>query len=389
MSGSLAMFAGAGAAQSVSPGVADADAAARNAASVLILAGGTGGHIFPGIAVAQALRERGVPVLWLGSDGGLETQLVPKAGIELRTLPVRGVRGKGLLVRLAAPFRVAAAVHRAWRLIGRERPRSALALGGFAAGPAGVAAWLRRVPLLVHEQNRVPGVTNRILARFARRRLCGFHGALAGGEWVGNPVRAVIAALPEPAVRYAARSGPLHLLVLGGSQGAYGLNVVLPQVLQQIVPTRPLLIRHQSGAKQFAQTQQAYLAAGVNATVDAFIDDMAGAYAWADIVVCRAGALTLAELCAAGLPAVLVPFPAAVDDHQTRNAGALVEAGGARLVAEGDGFALRLAAALSDLCSGDADAARARLLAMAQGARTLAKPDAADRIADLCLQVAA
>jgi len=389
MSGSLAMFAGAGAAQSVSPGAADADAAARNAASVLILAGGTGGHIFPGIAVAQALRERGVPVLWLGSDGGLETQLVPKAGIDLRTLPVRGVRGKRIGTLLAAPFRIAAAVYRAWRLIGRERPRSALALGGFAAGPAGVAAWLRRVPLLVHEQNRVPGVTNRILARFARRRLCGFAGALAGGEWVGNPVRTAIAALSEPAARYAVRSGPLRLLVLGGSQGAHGLNVVLPQVLPQSTQPLPLHVRHQSGPKQFALTQQAYLGAGVTASVDAFIDDMAAAYAWADLVVCRAGALTLAELCAAGLPAVLVPFPAAVDDHQTRNAAALVEAGGARLVAEGDGFAVRLAAALAELCAGEVDAARARLLAMAQAAQTLAKPDAAARIADACLQVAA
>lgn len=389
MSGSLAMFAGAGTPVSSMRSAADANAAARAAASVLILAGGTGGHIFPGIAVAQVLRERGVPVLWLGSDGGLETQLVPKAGIDLRTLPVRGVRGKRIGALLAAPFRIAGAIYRAWRLVGHERPRSALALGGFAAGPAGIAAWLRRVPLLVHEQNRVPGITNRILARFARRRLCGFAGALPGGEWVGNPVRAAIAALPEPSARHAARSGPLHLLVLGGSQGAYGLNVVLPQILQQITPARPLLVHHQSGPKQFAQTQQAYLAAGVDATVDAFIDDMAGAYAWADLVVCRAGALTLAELCAAGLPAVLVPFPAAVDDHQTRNAAALVEAGGARLVAEGDGFALRLAAALSDLCAGDADAARLRLLSMAQAARTLAKPDAAARIAELCLQVAA
>lgn len=389
MSGSLAMFAGAGTQPAASREAAHADATLRDAATVLILAGGTGGHIFPGIAVAQALRERGVPVLWLGSDGGLETQLVPKAGIALRTLPVRGVRGKRIGALLAAPFRIAGAVYRAWRLIGQVRPRSALALGGFAAGPAGIAAWLRRVPLLVHEQNRVPGVTNRILARFARRRLCGFAGALAGGEWVGNPVRAVIAALPEPCERYASRTGALRLLVLGGSQGAYGLNVVLPQVLQHAAPALRPLIRHQSGAKQFAQTQQAYHAAGVDATVDAFIDDMAAAYSWADLVVCRAGALTLAELCAAGLPAVLVPFPAAVDDHQTRNAAAMVEAGGARLVAEGDSFAVRLANALAELCAGGTDAARERLLAMALAARTLAKPDAAAQIAELCLQVAA
>jgi UDP-N-acetylglucosamine--N-acetylmuramyl-(pentapeptide) pyrophosphoryl-undecaprenol N-acetylglucosamine transferase len=335
------------------------------------------------------LRARGVPVLWVGSDGGLETQLVPKAGIELRTLGVRGVRGKGLMTRLAAPLRVIVAVLSAWRILGAERPRSALALGGFAAGPAGVAAWLRGVPLLVHEQNRVPGVTNRILSHFAKKRLCGFAGALPGGEWIGNPVRAVIAALPPPSERLVGREGRLRLLVLGGSQGAYALNVVLPQVLQKVADDKRPRVRHQSGAKHLAQTQEIYKAAGIDAQVDAFIDDMAAAYAWADLVVCRAGALTLAELCAAGLAAILVPFPAAVDDHQTRNASALVEARAARLVAEGDGFADRLGAVLAQLCNGDSATARGRLLAMAQAARGLAKPDAASQIADLCVEVAA
>jgi UDP-N-acetylglucosamine--N-acetylmuramyl-(pentapeptide) pyrophosphoryl-undecaprenol N-acetylglucosamine transferase len=384
MNGFVAMFTGTGA-----PGEMRAPqpsaAAALGTAPVLILAGGTGGHIFPGIAVAQALRERGVPVLWLGSDGGLEASLVPKAGIELRTLPVRGVRGKRMTALLAAPFRIARAIWSAWRTIGAVRPRSALALGGFAAGPGGIAAWLRRVPLLVHEQNRVPGVTNRILARFAGKRLCGFAGALPGGEWIGNPVRAVIAALPDPGVRYAGRSGPLRVLVLGGSQGAHGLNIVLPLVLQRIDAAERPQIRHQSGPRQLTQTRGIYATAGITAQVDAFIDDMAAAYAWADLAICRAGALTLAELCAAGLPAVLVPFPAAVDDHQTRNAAALVEAGGAVLVAEGDGFAQRLGDALADLCAGGPATARARLAAMAQKSRTLAKPDAAARIADLCI----
>jgi len=388
MSGSIAMFAG-GAAEPSQGSVAHESAVARVAAPVLILAGGTGGHIFPGIAVAQTLRARGVPVLWVGSDGGLETQLVPKAGIELRTLGVRGVRGKGLMTRLAAPLRVIVAVLSAWRILGAERPRSALALGGFAAGPAGIAAWLRRVPLLVHEQNRVPGVTNRILSHFAKKRLCGFAGALPGGEWIGNPVRAVIAALPPPSERLVGREGRLRLLVLGGSQGAYALNVVLPQVLQKVAADKRPQVRHQSGAKHLAQTQEIYKAAGLDAQVDAFIDDMAAAYAWADLVVCRAGALTLAELCAAGLAAILVPFPAAVDDHQTRNASALVEARAARLVAEGDGFADRLGAVLAQLCNGDSATARGRLLAMAQAARGLAKPDAASQIADLCVEVAA
>lgn len=388
MSGFVAMFAGAGA--ETRPGsAADARSAAHDAAPVLILAGGTGGHIFPGIAVAQTLRARGVPVLWLGSDGGLEAQLVPKAGIELRTLAVRGIRGKGWTARLAAPVRIVRSVIAAWRVLGAARPRSALAFGGFAAGPGGVAAWLRRVPLLVHEQNRVPGVTNRILSHFAKRRLCGFAGALPGGEWIGNPVRAAIAALPPPRLRLAGRAGRLRLLVLGGSQGAYGLNVVLPQVLQRITAAERPQVHHQCGARHLAKTQEIYAAAGIDARVDAFIDDMTEAYAWADLVVCRAGALTLAELCAAGLAAILVPFPAAVDDHQTRNAAALVDAGAACLVAEGDGFAGRLGAVLAGLCAGEDAAVRERLLAMAEAARRLAKADAAARIADLCLEVAA
>lgn len=388
MSGCIAMFAGAGG-EVRRDDATDLRSAACESAPVLILAGGTGGHIFPGIAVAQALRARGVAVLWLGSDGGLETQLVPKAGIELRTLSVRGIRGKGWGARLAAPFRIAGGVFAAWRMLGTARPRSALAFGGFAAGPGGVAAWLRRVPLLVHEQNRVPGVTNRILSHFAKSRLCGFAGALAGGEWVGNPVRSSIAALPAPRQRLAAREGHLRLLVLGGSQGAVAINGVLPQVLQQMPPDLRPLVRHQSGARHLERTRELYAAARIDAQVDAFIDDMTQAYAWADLVVCRAGALTLAELCAAGLPAILVPFPAAVDDHQTRNASALVEAGAARLVAEGEAFAGRLGAALVALCAGDDATARERLATMADAARTLAKPDAAARIADLCLQVSA
>ncbi len=388
MSGYVAMFAGAGG-EVRHDNASHLRGAAHEAAPVLILAGGTGGHIFPGIAVAQALRARGVAALWLGSDGGLETQLVPKAGIELSTLAVRGIRGKGLTARLAAPFRIAAGVFTAWRLLGVARPRSALAFGGFAAGPGGVAAWLRRVPLLVHEQNRVPGVTNRILSHFAKRKLCGFAGALPGGEWVGNPVRLSIAALPPPRERLAGRDGRLRLLVLGGSQGAAALNLVLPHVLQQMPQGERPLVRHQSGARHVDKTREIYAAAAIDAQVDAFIDDMSQAYAWADLVVCRAGALTVAELCAAGLPAILVPFPAAVDDHQTRNASALVEAGGARLVAEGDAFADRLGAALAPLCAGGSAATRERLLAMAEAARGLAKPDAAARIADLCLEVSA
>jgi len=233
MNGSVAMRTAPGHAASA-PGAKAGIRSRRSDAPVMIMAGGTGGHIFPGIAVAQELRNRGVPVVWLGSDGGLETRLVPQAGIDIETIAISGVRGKGALTLLAAPLRIARALWSAWRLFGRVRPRTAIAFGGFAAGPGGVAAWLRRVPLIVHEQNRIPGTTNRILSHLAKRRLCGFADAFAGGEWLGNPVRAAIASLAPPQERYAERRGNLRLLVLGGSQGAYGINVVLPQVLQRL-----------------------------------------------------------------------------------------------------------------------------------------------------------
>ncbi len=354
---------------------------------VLIMAGGTGGHIFPGIAVAQELQSRNIPVLWLGSAGGLETRLVPNAGLTIETIDIAGIRGKGMRTLIGAPLRILRAVNAAMRILRRAKPRSALSLGGFASGPGGIASWLSGVRLVVHEQNSVAGVTNRTLSHIAKKVLCGFDGALSHGEWVGNPVRKEISALPAPRERFAGRDGAIRLLVLGGSQGASGINITLPGVLGGLVE-RPQ-IRHQCGPKHLDKTRAAYATAGVEAHINAFIDDMATAYAWADVVVCRAGALTLAELCAAGLGAVLVPFPAAVDDHQTHNAQALVASGAARLIAEGDGFATRLSTALSELLVGSRDERRARLLTMANAARTLAKPDAAARIADACLAVAA
>ena len=351
---------------------------------VLIMAGGTGGHIFPGIAVANELRRRGVPVVWLGSSGRLETELVPKAGIALETLQIQGVRGKGLLKLLRTPFDVTRAVCAARRLLARLAPRSALSMGGFAAGPGGIAAWLRGVPLVVHEQNSIPGVTNRILSIFAKKRLCGFRGAFARGEWLGNPVRAEIGSVAPPEQRFAGRSGVLRLLVLGGSQGAQALNARVPEALALLQAAQRPEVRHQCGAKLADAARAAYAQAGVGASVEPFIDDMAGAYAWADLVLCRAGALTLAELAAAGIGAVLVPFPFAVDDHQTRNAQAAVAAGAALLLPENEADAARIAAVLGELL-----ADRARLLRMAQNSRALAKPDAAERIADVCMQVAA
>jgi len=307
---------------------------------------------------------------------------VPQAGLPIETLLIGGVRGKGVLTLLMAPLRIARAVLASWRIVRRVRPRSALALGGFACGPGGIAARLARVPLVVHEQNSIPGATNRTLSHFSQKALCGFSGALPNSEWVGNPVRGEIANVAPPAQRWANRAGAARLLVLGGSQGARALNECVPQALAKL-SQRPE-VRHQCGAKFADAARDAYATAGVKAGIEPFIDDMAGAYAWADLVVCRAGALTLAELAAAGAGSVLVPFPFAVDDHQTANARAWVDAGAALLLPESEASEERLASLLSELL-GD----RARLLAMAQAAHTLAKPDAAARIADVCLGVAA
>lgn len=350
---------------------------------VMIMAGGTGGHIFPGLAVADELAARKIPVVWLGAAGGLETRLVPQHGFRIDTLRIGGLRGKGVLTALSMPMRLASATFAARAILKRHTPRSVLSLGGYAAAPGGIAARLANVPLVVHEQNRIAGVTNRFLARGARRVLTGFADVFPQGEWVGNPVRASIAALPSPAVRYAGREGPLKLLVLGGSQGAQSLNAALPEVLRRRGSRLPVSVRHQCGAKHFDKARAAYLAAGIDADVVPFEDDMAAAYAWADMVICRAGALTLAELAAAGVPAILVPYPHAVDDHQTRNAEAMVAVGAARLVSETDDFVKHLGVVFEEVGE------RAKLLKMAMAARTLAKPDAAKRIADVCMEVGA
>jgi UDP-N-acetylglucosamine--N-acetylmuramyl-(pentapeptide) pyrophosphoryl-undecaprenol N-acetylglucosamine transferase len=274
-------------------------------------------------------------------------------------------------------------------LLRRIKPRSVLSMGGYVAGPGGIAAWLLRRPLLVHEQNRIAGFTNRQLAKFARRVLAGFDHALPGAEWVGNPVRAAIAALPAPAQRMAGRDSKRRLLVLGGSLGARALNLAIPQALARLSPEQRPDVLHQAGTRGIDEAREAYANAGVEAQVVPFIDDMAGSYGWADLVVCRAGALTLAELTASGLGALLVPFPHAVDDHQTRNAEALVAAGAAELIKEPglkgttldvEHLTQRLQALLGN---------RSTLVSMAEAARALAKPDAAQAIAQACVEVAA
>jgi len=356
---------------------------------VLIMAGGTGGHIFPGLAVAETLRGQGVPVMWLGAAGGMETRVVPAHHIPLHTVAVRGLRGKGWKARLLAPAMLLQALFASLALLRRIQPRSVLSMGGYVAGPGGLAAWLLRRPLLVHEQNRVAGFTNRRLASMARRVLTGFADALPQAEWVGNPVRQVIAQLPPPASRMAQHQNAPRLLVLGGSLGARALNLALPQALARLDPSQRPDVLHQCGARGIDETNAAYAETGVRAQVVPFIEDMAASYAWADLAVCRAGALTLAELSAAGLGAVLVPFPHAVDDHQTRNAEVLVQAGAAVLLPEsnlkGNSLNVELLAQQLAALLGDRD----RLLAMAESARTLAKPDAAAAIARACLEVAA
>lgn len=335
---------------------------------ILIMAGGTGGHVYPGLAVAHELRARGHEVVWLGAPDSFESRTVPAQQIPMELVQVSGLRGKGVLKLLGAPLLILRAIRQALAVLARVRPDAVLGMGGFAAGPGGVAAWLRRIPLFVHEQNATAGFTNRQLAKLSRQALQGFDGALAGGVTVGNPVRAEVAALPVPAQRYSARSGVLNLLVVGGSQGAKALNEKVPAALALIPAAERPNVRHQGG-RTVAVAEAAYAQHGVAGEVTPFIQDMAAAYAWADLVVCRAGASTVAELASAGVASVLVPFPFAVDDHQTANAGALVKVGAAELIQECDLSAERLAALLRA-------ATRTACLAQAEKARAAAYPQA-------------
>lgn len=355
--------------------------------TVLIMAGGTGGHVFPALAAARVLRERGYEPVWLGTQRGLEAKLVPPQQIEIEWITVSGLRGKGVTTWLLAPFKLSLAIWQSLRVMRRRRPAVVLGAGGFVSGPGGVAAWLTRRPLVIHEQNAVAGMTNRLLARIARRVLEAFPASFppaARAERVGNPVRREIAAIPAPQQRFAHRSGPLRLLVFGGSQGAARLNAVVPAALAMIdASSRPTVI-HQAGERHLAQARELYAKHNVQADVRAFIDDMAEAYSWADLVVCRSGALTVSELAAAGLPAIFVPFAAAVDDHQTLNAKFLVDAQAGVSIAEKELTPVRLADELQRLIQ----AGRAKLLDMAARARAVAITDADVRLADACDAVA-
>ncbi len=302
--------------------------------TALVMAGGTGGHIFPGLAVAQALREQGWRVHWLGAPDSMESRLVPSRGFVLETVAFSGVRGKGLKTWALLPLRLLRALVQSAQVLRRVRPNVVLGFGGYISLPAGLMAALHRIPLVLHEQNSVAGAANRLLARLARRVFCAFPGALPGALYVGNPLRAEFLQQAAPAERFAARTGALRLLVVGGSLGARALNSVVPQALALIPQAQRPVVVHQSGEKQMDALRANYAAAGVEATLTPFIDNTAQAYADADLVLCRAGASTVTEIAAVGAAALFVPFPLAVDDHQTHNARFLVDQGAAWLVAQ-------------------------------------------------------
>jgi UDP-N-acetylglucosamine--N-acetylmuramyl-(pentapeptide) pyrophosphoryl-undecaprenol N-acetylglucosamine transferase len=353
--------------------------------TILIMAGGTGGHVFPALALARLLRAASHEVVWLGTQRGLEARVVPAEKFPIEWLSMSGLRGKGAATLLAAPFKLVQSIWQALGVMRRRKPRLVVGFGGFVTGPGGVAAWLTRRPLVIHEQNAIAGYSNRVLSRFARRVLTAFPKSFppdVDALVVGNPVRAEIVMQPPPVTRFSRREGPLRLLIVGGSLGASRLNAVVPFAVAQAGQSGlELQVRHQAGERGIDAARAAYAQAGVTADVSAFIDDMAAAYADADLVICRAGALTVSELAAVGVAAILVPFPAAVDDHQTFNAQFLVREGAAVLIADRDLNPERLAAELRELCAG-----RGKLLAMAERARLVAKPRAAEELAAICLE---
>jgi UDP-N-acetylglucosamine--N-acetylmuramyl-(pentapeptide) pyrophosphoryl-undecaprenol N-acetylglucosamine transferase len=349
--------------------------------TVLVMAGGTGGHVFPALAVARVLEERGCRVVWLGTQKGIEARLVPAAGIAVEWIHVAGLRGKGVLSWLLAPVRVVRALLESISAIRRIHPDVVLGMGGFVAGPGGLAARILGCPLVIHEQNAVAGFTNRILASFAKVVAEAFPGAFPASARaipIGNPVRPDIARIGES--REPVRSPP-HLLVFGGSQGALALNRIVPAALASLPTGQRPLVKHQTGRGRSEAIQSAYQSLGVEAEVLEFIDDMASAYQWADVVIARSGALTIAELAAAGVPAVLVPFPAAVDDHQTANARYLSDRGAALLIPETDLAAATLANALVSLTEDRG----AKLVTMSERALSAAKLGTDVVLADLCL----
>ncbi len=353
---------------------------------ILIMAGGTGGHIYPALAVADYLRAQGIEVRWLGTRAGLEAEVVPKAGIEIEYIKIGGLRGKGLMRKLSMPFMLLNAMWQAWQVLRRLQPRAVLGMGGFVTGPAGLVAALSGRALLVHEQNAIAGMTNRWLARWADKVMEAFPNALPNGELTGNPIRGAILHLPVPAERFAGREGALRILVLGGSLGAAALNSVVPQALAQLDEADRPEVWHQAGKRNIDEAQQAYQQAGVTGQVVPYIEEMAEAYGWADLVICRAGALTVSELACAGVGAILVPYPYAVDDHQTKNGSYLAAHGAAQVVQQSELNPEGLAALIKPFLP--PAQGRVTLLKMAEAARSLGKPEATASVAARCLEVA-
>ena len=349
--------------------------------TLMVMAGGTGGHIFPGIAVAEELRARGWRIVWMGNPDGMEARIVPARGYETAWVRFGALRGKGLVRKLLLPLNLLRGFWQALRALRRVRPDVVLGMGGYITFPGGMMAALLGRPLVLHESNSVAGLANRVLAKVADRVLSGFPEVLEKAEWLGNPVRADIAAVVPPAERMAGREGPLRVLVVGGSLGAAVLNETVPQALLRLPAEQRPVVVHQAGERQIEALRAAYARAQVEGDLRPFIADMAAAYADADLVICRAGARTVAELAAAGVASLLVPFPHAVDDHQTGNARFLADRAGAYLLPQSELTPERLAGILASLDRG-------RLLQMAENARALAKPLAAVAVANACAELA-
>lgn len=353
--------------------------------TLMVMAGGTGGHVFPGLAVAHRMEQWGWRVVWLGNPAGMEATLVPKHGIAMEYVRFGGVRGKGIKTKLMLPLNLLRACTQSLAALRRVKPDVVLGMGGYITFPAGVMSALSGRPLVLHEQNSIAGLANKVLAKLAKRVLVAFPGALPHAEWTGNPIREELEHVVQPQARYAARSGPLRVLVVGGSLGAAALNEVVPRALAQLAPAERPHVVHQAGAKHIDALRQNYIDAGIEPgdTVQLvpFIDDMASAYENADLVICRSGAMTVAEIAAVGVAALFVPFPYAVDDHQTTNAAFLAQEGAARVVQQRELSAEALADWLKQQT-------RDSLADMAERARALAKPDAADQVARICAAVA-
>ena len=350
-------------------------------ATLMVMAGGTGGHVYPAMAVADYLHALGWRIVWLCTESGMENRLIEGKPYNKAMITMRGVRGKGLLGWLLLPIRLSEALTQAWRAINKHQPNVVLGMGGFAAFPGGVMAWALFKPLVIHEQNSVAGLTNKVLSKFAKRVLAAFPSAFgAKATLVGNPVRLEMSQLDSPEIRYAARTGHLRLLVVGGSLGAAALNEVLPKALATLPKSVQFEVIHQAGEKHIAALQANYQAAGVTADAKAYIQNMAEMYAWADVVVCRAGALTVAELACVGVASVLVPFPHAVDDHQTFNAKYLSDNNAALLIQQTEFTVEKASEILRNLT-------RKSCLNMAIAAKKLAKPEATKAVAEICMEL--